>query len=159
LLFFSFSYPFLKWNCFSISSFMIWFDFFLSNLVLIFFQIYISFSFFIPFLNLFLSLFLIILVGWEFYVVIFFLFCLLCCDLCYKLWWLDQVGFSHIFFNFIHYHWICYWKLVFFVFFLHFVFIELSWYHVLDRGFSKFTRFNSDLFFISFYFFIFSLQY
>jgi hypothetical protein len=125
LLFFSFSYPFLKWNCFSISSFMIWFDFFLSNLVLIFFSNLYIFFFFYPFFKSFFKLIPNYFSWLGILCCYFFLFCLLCCDLCYKLWWLDQVGFSHIFFNFIHYHWICYWKLVFFVFFFTFSFYRV----------------------------------
>jgi hypothetical protein len=68
IVIFSF-YSFLNWNCFPISSLMIWFYFlFVSNLILSF-KIYIFQITF--FFNFFSSLSLIILVGLEFYIVIF----------------------------------------------------------------------------------------
>jgi hypothetical protein len=68
IVIFSF-YSFLNWNFFPISSLMIWFYFlFVSNLILSF-KIYIFQITF--FFNFFSSLSLIILVGLEFYIVIF----------------------------------------------------------------------------------------
>jgi hypothetical protein len=69
IVIFSCSYHFLNWNCFSISSLMIWFYFlFVSNLVLFLFKS----TFSNHFLNLFFSsLSLIILIGIKFYIVIF----------------------------------------------------------------------------------------
>ena len=71
IVIFSCSYHFLNWNCFSISSFMIWFSFCV-KFGSYYFQIYI-FSFLSLFSNLFFfsSLSLITLVSWEFYIVIF----------------------------------------------------------------------------------------
>jgi len=50
------------------------------------------------------------------------------------------------FFNFF------FWELVFFSCVLHFLSLELSWYHVLGHEFSKFTRFDSGFFFLCFTF-------
>jgi len=59
LLFF---YFFFNWDCFSISSLVIWFDFFVSNLVFILFKSsFFSFlSFFVEFISSILSLFILI---------------------------------------------------------------------------------------------------
>jgi hypothetical protein len=70
IVIFSCSYPFFNWNYFSIAYLMIWFYFFVSNLILflsksIFFKSLMFFKF------VFSSLFLIILVGWEFHIVVF----------------------------------------------------------------------------------------
>jgi hypothetical protein len=97
IVIFSCSYHFLNWNCFSISSLMIWFYFlFVSNLVLF---IFIS-TFLNHFFNLFFSsLSLIILIGIEVYIVIFFRFAFLrSYDLCHKFWRLNKVRFNHFLF-------------------------------------------------------------
>jgi hypothetical protein len=109
------------------------------------------------FFNLFSSnLYVILLVGWEFYFFIFFEFAFYVMirphDLCYKFWRLDYIVFGHFFLiSSIITEFVENWYSLFF--FLHFLSVELFRYHVLGHGCNRFTRFDLDIYFILLKFF------
>jgi hypothetical protein len=95
------TYHFLNWNCFSISSFIIWFIFFISNLILILFKS-IIFSFLSLFLlNLFFFFnFISNYFGWLgiwhcYFFGIAFYTGIQPQDPYHKFWKLDEIGFNY----------------------------------------------------------------
>jgi len=131
------------------------------NLVLIIFKSTFFFLFY-PFFNLFFSdLSLIILVGWEFY-ILFFLFAFYVMiqphDPYHKFRRLDRINIGHFNFfliSFIIIEFVRNWYSLFFYFF----FIELFQYHASGHRFSRFTRFDSYLYFFHyFYIWIFNIR-
>ena len=112
IVIFIFSYLSINWNCFSITSLMIWFYLlFVSNLILIIFRSIFFFPFY-PFLNLFF-MFIPNYFGWLWILHCYYFGLAIYTviqphESCHKFWWLDwvEVGLFYffLFFNFIHHH-------------------------------------------------------